>query len=550
MNQPLFASEPTLQLTGEGGFFNQWGGNLQSALTGPMMQMGLGLLTNNGRMTPGLMQAVQGAQRLGMQKEDREDEKKRKQRSMDVLAGLGGQAGLMAQLQRAQGAAQMQQPGMGGPMGGPMMGGAPPPTGGAASMLRPPMSGGAPPGPGMQAAMGGPPRPFPSGPPSSGPPGSSRPSIAGLAKTLLESRVEGLQQQGLGLLVGEMQKEPPQPKPLTRSDFIKVGEGRFVNLRTGQVTPWSMAEEDKGPVMPFPGKSDFGRQGNLMFLDDMRKLGVAQPTVEQAQAWGAEFSRRKLERPTTLVTDAGHQTIPGVAVRGIAQRALGMGAPPRSGGRPGVGGGGGAGSPGLPRGFVPKRLSEGEKKSIQAGDVLSQASMDLKELAGTFDPTGAGAAGREIVRGVPVLGPMVARGMAPETAQVYEDTAKQWVTRHIFDVSGATAREDEKIEAFRTYFPQPGDKPLAVAKKRVDRMRRAVEAYRKGLRTRKFEGEEQQRVRKQMEIMQVELEGARKDYRLMLEDAKAGRTRAAGRAGRLSPTRIKNMSDDELWGEL
>jgi len=77
--------------------------------------------------------------------------------------------------------------------------------------------------------------------------------------------------------------------------------------------------------------------------------------------------------------------------------------------------------------------------------------------------------GTSIVGGVPFVGDFAQRKVMNEKQQQYKQAADDWIRAKLRKESGAVIGESEREEEYKTYFPQPGDKPATIQQKAMAR---------------------------------------------------------------------------------
>jgi hypothetical protein len=77
--------------------------------------------------------------------------------------------------------------------------------------------------------------------------------------------------------------------------------------------------------------------------------------------------------------------------------------------------------------------------------------------------------GTSIVGGLPLVGDYAQRKVMNEKQQQYKQAADDWIRAKLRKESGAVIGESEREEEYKTYFPQPGDKPANIQQKAMAR---------------------------------------------------------------------------------
>lgn len=179
------------------------------------------------------------------------------------------------------------------------------------------------------------------------------------------------------------------------------------------------------------------------------------------------IAQQRMTQPRTITTPEGTYTIPGYTIPGFPGSADGSG--------PSTGAGG------VPSGFTPKPISEGEARDQYVGNSLLNVSNMLNDFEAQnpeFDPT----AFEHYIKDVMVPGSGLENMVRDSGKQTHDALRKEWAANLVFLRSGVTAREEEVEREMSTSWPQAGDSEETKMWKRRLRAEKELEAYNKGFR--------------------------------------------------------------------
>lgn len=123
-----------------------------------------------------------------------------------------------------------------------------------------------------------------------------------------------------------------------------------------------------------------------------------------------------------------------------------------------------------------KRLTEGEQKTKTYVTRAQAANDNVAKILETYDPTSGVGAAETLGNKIPILGNMFVSSEQQKLKQAVDEFATAILRKD----TGAAITKGEREEVYRTYIPQPGDKPEVMAQKKEARQR-AIDALRESL---------------------------------------------------------------------